>query len=62
MISEEPTNINIYPNPAKSELFIKHEYLINEISIINELGEIVLKKTDIKQKGLKLSLSCLPLS
>ena len=41
----------IYPNPTTNELFIEHANLIQDISIINELGEIVLKRSDVKQKS-----------
>ncbi|MBT3801871.1 MAG: T9SS type A sorting domain-containing protein, partial [Bacteroidetes bacterium] len=41
----------IYPNPTTNELFIEYANLIQDISIINELGEIVLKRSDVKQKS-----------
>jgi len=48
-ITETSSNVsfNIYPNPAKDNLFINSGSLINEMSIINSTGQIVYTATNI---------------
>lgn len=41
--SNKIENLNIYPNPAKDELYLSASEKINTVSIINMMGQVVMK-------------------
>ncbi len=52
---EEISNLSdilIYPNPTKNYFIIDTKYQINEINIYNQLGELILNKTNTKKVDL----------
>ena len=49
--------INIFPNPAEEEIFIKSEFPVNRVEIFSLTGSLVLSKSNFNEK---ISVSALP--
>jgi hypothetical protein len=54
--NNNPNQINVYPNPATSELYIESNKSIDMLSVVNSLGMTVLyiKKVDLLNKKLNI--------
>ncbi|NCC18065.1 MAG: T9SS type A sorting domain-containing protein [Bacteroidia bacterium] len=55
-IIEEDNSITLYPNPARKEVNISSENIINSIEVFNSLGQKVFQ-TNVKQKGKTLDIN-----
>lgn len=57
VIEKDTFSFNSYPNPIKETLTVTSKSLINEIKIINSLGEVIITKKNIKSNTTSLHLS-----
>lgn len=56
----ENIEIFFYPNPAKSVLNINSSIILNNVQIVNPLGQIVLSKNNINDLSIALDINALP--
>lgn len=49
----------IYPNPAKNFVMVKHSEIINKISVINTLGQVV-QESEYNSQEVSIDISSLP--
>lgn len=58
-VSSDSMRINIYPNPASKNLTITANQLLNDLSVINILGQTVIAN-DANRKEIRLNVAHLP--
>jgi hypothetical protein len=50
-------NILIYPNPATDNIFVKSDYTIMNIEMLNYIGQSVYSRRDVNEKAMKVNVS-----
>jgi len=54
---QSPENIQLFPNPAQSEINLQHITAVEKIQVIDVLGKIVFEKNTNNQQYLKINIS-----